>query len=259
MLGQSRAHQPATSDLPTTSASPCRVDSGTGFSADLDFDHSLYGWMFALFVICIMTMTHSAVQACLIVTAPVPPWLVQCLMWSGWFAYQSLVFPRLQRSVTHRNRSYRFAFVFSICPLISCTFALLAMPVTMAIWRLTSQTSFPAILAGAMIASLGIAVIVNAVRVIGVGSAFFKDEVVSTHSPLKHNGIYGRMRHPLFLGGVLVSLGSGLGLGDEVAVMCASVNIIIVPLYVRLEDRRLIRVFGDDYKAYAKSVPAMLL
>ena len=71
------------------------------------------------------------------------------------------------------------------------------------------------------------------------------------------SGIYAVVRHPLYLGWLLM----------YVAVICLSQHWLIVVLGIlgiacmyliaRQEDRYLVEKFGDSYEKYAKSVPAM--
>ncbi|MEI6049959.1 MAG: isoprenylcysteine carboxylmethyltransferase family protein [Bacteroidota bacterium] len=71
-------------------------------------------------------------------------------------------------------------------------------------------------------------------------------------SVLVKAGIYGYIRHPLYLSVFL--LGTGVMLKDPAPVQVALgiVNLIAVYFTSRIEEQEMIAKFGDDYKSYMK-------
>jgi protein-S-isoprenylcysteine O-methyltransferase Ste14 len=71
-------------------------------------------------------------------------------------------------------------------------------------------------------------------------------------SLLVKSGIYGYIRHPLYLSVFL--LGTGVMLKDPgpVQVALGVINFIAVWFTARIEEKEMIAKFGDDYKAYMK-------
>ena len=70
------------------------------------------------------------------------------------------------------------------------------------------------------------------------------------------SGIYARVRHPQVAGLLLVAFGLSLAAGTLVGI-CGSVVVLVWSLLqTRLEDRRLIVMFGDEARRYIASVPA---
>ena len=69
-------------------------------------------------------------------------------------------------------------------------------------------------------------------------------------SLLVKSGIYGYIRHPLYLSVFL--LGTGVMLKDPgpVQVALGVINFIAVWFTARIEEKEMIAKFGDDYKAY---------
>jgi protein-S-isoprenylcysteine O-methyltransferase Ste14 len=72
-------------------------------------------------------------------------------------------------------------------------------------------------------------------------------------------GIYGRTRNPMYLGMFLISSGSALAVGSLGALLTLPLAIAIVDrAVVRIEERRMVRVFGRRFLEYADRVPRWL-
>jgi protein-S-isoprenylcysteine O-methyltransferase Ste14 len=64
------------------------------------------------------------------------------------------------------------------------------------------------------------------------------------------HGIYRVVRHPIYLGAILVPLGVPIGMSRWIAL---PPMLLLIPLFVyrmRIEERLLLEKFGDDYQAY---------
>jgi protein-S-isoprenylcysteine O-methyltransferase Ste14 len=73
------------------------------------------------------------------------------------------------------------------------------------------------------------------------------------------SGIYALIRHPLYLGWILVYTGV-MAVGQYcLTVLLCLLGIGCVSVICRQEDRRLLERFGSRYEAYLDSVPAMNL
>jgi protein-S-isoprenylcysteine O-methyltransferase Ste14 len=71
------------------------------------------------------------------------------------------------------------------------------------------------------------------------------------------SGIYRVFQHPLFWAGILFSLGLALVTLTPTSLAIAAVNVLYGFVYNGLENRRLRRVFGGAYAAYAARVPGV--
>jgi len=79
-----------------------------------------------------------------------------------------------------------------------------------------------------------------------------KDELI-THGPFSY------VRHPLYTTLVLTIPPSAIIWRSDLVFIVPWVLIVIVSHYVvRLEERGLIEIFGDEYKRYQRHVPALL-
>ncbi len=75
---------------------------------------------------------------------------------------------------------------------------------------------------------------------------------------LVDTGIYGVVRHPQYLGGILaIFIATPLLYQHWLFIVLGIPGTILVYLGARQEDRRLIAKFGDDYKNYLQKVPRM--
>lgn len=71
-------------------------------------------------------------------------------------------------------------------------------------------------------------------------------------SVLVKSGIYGYVRHPLYLS--IFLLGTGIMLKDpgHLQIMLGIVNLIAVYITARIEENEMISKFGDEYRNYMK-------
>jgi methanethiol S-methyltransferase len=71
------------------------------------------------------------------------------------------------------------------------------------------------------------------------------------HSPLKTNGAYGFVRHPLYFGWTLLVFGAPDMTGTRAAF--AIVSTLYLALAIPFEERSLVDVFGDAYRHYQQA------
>jgi protein-S-isoprenylcysteine O-methyltransferase Ste14 len=82
--------------------------------------------------------------------------------------------------------------------------------------------------------------------------------------PAKHEqrlvrtGIHARIRHPVYLGHLLMLAAWTIGSGLLVLYALTVVAIVTGAIMIRLEERELAWRFGDDYRDYQSRVPAIL-
>ncbi|UII27851.1 isoprenylcysteine carboxylmethyltransferase family protein [Fulvivirga maritima] len=75
---------------------------------------------------------------------------------------------------------------------------------------------------------------------------------------LKTKGILSYIRHPLYSATILIFIGFFLydsRLATLISVLCV---FVYLPIGIYLEEKKLIKIYGDEYRAYKKRVPALI-
>lgn len=183
--------------------------------------------------------------------------LLQALIWAAWLVWLGVVFPRNSRRdmASPAACPYRRAFFREILFGISVAFSQFLRPAAAGL--LGGGTALPpadALLIGVPLLAAGATMIAVGVSALGVSRTLFVHEYVLGRREVVRAGIYRFVRHPLFIGGALVSLGLAICTGTAVAIEVGLVNALACPLYVRLEDRRCIAILGDEYVDYRADV-----
>ena len=180
--------------------------------------------------------------------------------WALWFWWQGYVFPRARERylASAQNSAYAIAFYRQIWPGVSIGVSHMTLPVISSLAHPSSDSPI-AIAAGVVLAGAGAAMMWAGFRTIGFAQAGFVSEYRTVSASMSSRSIYGVMRHPLFVGGALLSCGGVFLLGAHSAELwLAAINLLILPVYRLVEDRRLTRVFGLEYAAYSSRVGGIL-
>ncbi len=189
------------------------------------------------------------------------PLVVQALCWELWFVWQGWLFGRNRERYLRADPegAYRLAFARDIMPGVG--FGICQMQIPWVVGLLSGPVALapPVQLAVALVCGLtGVTLLTLGFGTIGFAAAGFLNEYRPVRRPMVRFSIYSVIRHPLFLGGVLASVGAGLLFDNPMAVGVALVNLAILPVYRFLEDRRQASIFGDDFRQYQAAVGAML-
>jgi protein-S-isoprenylcysteine O-methyltransferase Ste14 len=85
-------------------------------------------------------------------------------------------------------------------------------------------------------------------------------KVSETHRPVEvvSGGVYGLVRHPQYLGGVMGHLGVSLLLSSRDSLLVTPIVVCVVYLICWKEEKELVREFGDEYREYQRSVPMLI-
>lgn len=187
---------------------------------------------------------------------------VQVAIWAAWLLWLGLVFPRnsLRDAGTPCALPYRRAFMREILFGIAVAFSQLLRPATTGLVA-DGAVAIPASwasVAGLSLVVAGIAIVGLGVSTLGVARTLFVHEYVPTNQPVTIAGIYCVLRHPLFVGGTVASLGLAICTGGQAAIALGVVNLLVLPIYVHLEDRRCCRTLGQAYADYRRAVGAVI-
>jgi len=111
----------------------------------------------------------------------------------------------------------------------------------------------------AVIALMGCAIWLFAASSSALGKNWSIVARMRSDHELVRNGPYGNVRHPIYLGLLLFMLAMAVAFGHWLQLILA------VPIYLagtqirtRIEDHLLEQTFGDDFRAYRDSTPALL-
>ena len=90
-------------------------------------------------------------------------------------------------------------------------------------------------------------------RFIGITQVITGERVSSaTNEPLQRSGLNRWMRHPLYTGAFLVLWGGAISLLGFWTAIWGTLYLVIGS---RFEERKLINIYGDDYRRYQQDVP----
>jgi protein-S-isoprenylcysteine O-methyltransferase Ste14 len=200
-----------------------------------------------LVTVCIVIATLAIGEL-----AGIPAVEMQLAMWAGWLLWLGVFFPRsrLRMNSSDCDRLYHLAFVRELLPGIGVNFALLLRPAALGLLDGPSVHAGVATLLGLCLTIGGMALIAAATSVIGVARAFFVHEYEDSSGGLVMKGVYRHIRHPLFVGGMAVSLGLALVVGVPEGIALGVVNVAMLPAYLFFEERRCSKVIGAPYQRY---------
>ena len=71
-------------------------------------------------------------------------------------------------------------------------------------------------------------------------------------SALVKSGVYGYIRHPLYLSLVLLGTGIMLKYPGTIQLILGAINMVAVFLTALVEEKEMIARFGDEYRVYMK-------
>lgn len=149
----------------------------------------------------------------------------------------------------------RVSYLLAIVPILYLT--LVAATVIFGAGVLPSDLiAFPFQAVGLFIA-IGSEVIIARARM-ELGDQHVEGVEVWAEQRLMRRGLYGFVRHPIYLGTIVFGFGLGLGLWSW-ALLLAEIVVVLPLLYwlAGQEERLLIERFGQDYREYQARVPML--
>jgi protein-S-isoprenylcysteine O-methyltransferase Ste14 len=92
-----------------------------------------------------------------------------------------------------------------------------------------------------------------------LGQYFSSEVIIYEGHQLVERGPYKFVRHPMYTGGFLMSLGMGLAIQSLVATVVTTVAILLAILYrIGVEEKALISEFGEQYISYSRIVKRLI-
>lgn len=188
------------------------------------------------------------------------PWLIIYLLgWLIWYFWHSVWFNYLSKVLQwlgHKNY-FKFLVYGQISPGVSFFAAMMLFPALYAYYEDINFTDNSIlILFIVCLCFTGFYIIFLSFRTIGLGGAAFENDYgpEMKKKSLNKKSIYGVIRHPLFLGAILISIGISLIFPANINLIILGINLATLPIYKWLEEKRLLEVFGEEYRQYMKEV-----
>lgn len=134
---------------------------------------------------------------------------------------------------------------FILIPL--CILPLISQP------RFSSELAWIFLLIGIILVLGGVIIGGLAFRQIGI----FPSLIPEAEKPKKviDRGIYGKIRHPIYLSSILFALGLAIIFRAKYALMYAPFITILFIIMVWLEEKDMVKYYGKQYIKYKKKVP----
>jgi protein-S-isoprenylcysteine O-methyltransferase Ste14 len=97
--------------------------------------------------------------------------------------------------------------------------------------------------------------------ILGIGALFVVFSIVTLRrkgiSKIIDNGVYGVVRHPMYVGGMVMFFSHVFFGQNLIVVISTIIAIVCCYLIILSADQHNIEKFGDDYKRYMQKVPRM--
>ena len=114
-------------------------------------------------------------------------------------------------------------------------------------------------LAGGIVGLGALVLVFSSLMALGKGNEAASAEANPDGVRLSKRGVYRLIRHPRYLGFMLINVGFGLLAQNLPVIILAVIGIILFWLHSIQEDRHCLTVFGPDYEAYSSRVPRLNL
>jgi protein-S-isoprenylcysteine O-methyltransferase Ste14 len=105
---------------------------------------------------------------------------------------------------------------------------------------------------------LALAAVVGGLALVAMGSDTRVHPVPDARTPLRINGIYAWIRHPMYAAVLLACLGVTLSSGRVLSLLASLALVAVLHVKADFEDRMLQEKFGWQFSVYASRVPALI-
>lgn len=120
------------------------------------------------------------------------------------------------------------------------------------------QPSFLIVLAGYLVTIFGVGIMLACIKKYFISLSGLRSLFQPTSRPtLMVSGIHRHVRHPLYLGTFLTIWGLAILFPYLSLIIANTVITLYTVVAIRFEEEKLVQEFGDDYRAYQRSVPKL--
>lgn len=101
--------------------------------------------------------------------------------------------------------------------------------------------------------------IIRWVAIIQLKKAFTVDVAIGTEHKLKTDGIYKTIRHPSYLGMLMIMTGFAISMNSIISILVIVIPMIIVLLFrISVEESLLVEAFGNQYIEYKSKTKKLI-
>jgi protein-S-isoprenylcysteine O-methyltransferase Ste14 len=159
----------------------------------------------------------------------------------------------LIRKVFRQQQYYRLFYSFvSLLGLFLIFFLLMIIPAQDLFDRTQGWNRF----IGLMLATWGTIIAVLGFKPYSLAEFLGLKKDTADHQ-LNTAGLNAKMRHPLYSGLILIVVGLFFFIPTDLVLISAISILVYLPVGIKLEERKLVETFGDEYLEYKKRVPAL--
>lgn len=138
--------------------------------------------------------------------------------------------------------------VITLCFTFGFTFA------NYRIWTLVNYTIY---ITGVVIILSG--AIVRWISIIQLSSVFTVNVAIANNHKLKTDGVYKHVRHPSYLGLLLIMFGFSVSMNSYISILIITIPMLLAILYrIKVEEEILLAEFGDEYSNYKRNTKKLI-
>lgn len=185
-------------------------------------------------------------------------YVILVLGWSIFYSLHSvLAASKLKKILTRKwpnaYKWYRLAYtIISLILLVGILFQALSIPKTILIPKsdLTNYLSY-------LFAGFGTIISMKSIKGYSLKNFLGFDPLSKEGETLTTTGLYAKVRHPLYLGLILIFLGYFLFSGTLSSAVHLICLLIYLPFGIYFEEKNLVAQYGEAYQKYQSDVPPL--
>lgn len=102
--------------------------------------------------------------------------------------------------------------------------------------------------------------IIRWISIIQLSSAFTVNVAIANNHKLKTDGVYKHVRHPSYLGLLLIMFGFSVSMNSYISILIITIPMFLAILYrIKVEEEILLAEFGDEYSNYKRNTKKLIL
>lgn len=173
-------------------------------------------------------------------------------MWTAYLGVHSLLAADFIKKKFH-NQQYRLFYnIVAVVGLLPIGFMISVFPGAQ-LFAKSTATDF----VGLVFATYGVLLIRKAFKAYNF-RAFLGLEPGEERQKLQTDGLFAKVRHPVYAGTILICVGLAIYAARVAALISALSILAYLPIGIWLEEQKLLKQFGDQYRKYCAEVPAII-